>query len=82
MIQTESGALSPVVASRDLAVPNTFGSPITLRLQASAPRLPAAAGTVVGNLQAASGRASFSVPVATSQNLDSPSPIWRLLRSG
>ena len=81
-IQTASGALSPVVASRDLAVPNTFGSPITLRLQASAPRLPAAAGTVVGNLQAASGRASFSVPVATSQNLDSPSPIWRLLRSG
>jgi D-alanyl-D-alanine carboxypeptidase (penicillin-binding protein 5/6) len=81
-IQTASGALSPVVATGDLAVPTYFGSPITLRLRASAPRLPAAVGTVVGNLQAASGRASFSVPVATSQNLDSPSSLWRLLRSG
>jgi serine-type D-Ala-D-Ala carboxypeptidase (penicillin-binding protein 5/6) len=79
--QAPWGGTVPVVATEDVALVQWKGTPLKVNLALSDLEAPATSGKVVGKLQAVSGRGGYATPVVTDGGLQSPGPLWRIVRT-
>jgi D-alanyl-D-alanine carboxypeptidase (penicillin-binding protein 5/6) len=76
------GGNADIVAAADLDLIVLPGTPVRARLAARPVRAPAAPGPPLGALRVQAADRSADVPVSLGQELEGPTPLWRLTRLG